>query len=185
MQQKDLRALLEQVSTGSLSIEDAMTQFKTEPFQDLGFAKVDHHRALRQGVAEVIYGAGKTPEQIISIARAMLDHGQKTILITRLEQSAAEFIAAELPLTYHTLGRVGIIGDLPNPDGAGQVIIATGGTSDMPVAEEAALTAEALGNEVLRLYDVGVAGLHRLLAHGKELANARVVVVFRAAIAIS
>ena len=176
MEQKALRALLEQVSDGSLSIEDAMTQFKTEPFQDLGFAKVDHHRALRQGVAEVIYGAGKTPEQIIAIARAMLSHGQKTILITRLEQTAADSIAAELPLDYHRLGHVGIVGELPEPDGAGQIIIATGGTSDLPVAEEAALTAEALGNEVLRLYDVGVAGLHRLLAHGKELANARVVV---------
>ena len=176
MQQKDLRALLEQVSNGTLSIDDAVTQIKTEPFQDLGFAKVDHHRALRQGVAEVIYGAGKTPEQIIKIAQAMLDHGQKTILITRLEQAAADEISAVLPLTYHTLGRVGIVGALPVPDGAGKIIIATGGTSDLPVAEEAALTAEALGNEVLRLYDVGVAGLHRLLAHGKELANARVVV---------
>ena len=176
MEQKTLRALLEQVSAGSLSIEDAMTQFKTEPFQDLGFAKVDHHRALRQGVAEVIYGAGKTPEQIISIAQAMLDHGQKTILITRLEQAGADLISARLPLTYHELGRVGIIGELPKPDGAGHVIVATGGTSDLPVAEEAALTAEALGNKVLRLYDVGVAGLHRLLAHGKELATARVVV---------
>ena len=176
MEQKDLRALLEQVSSGALSIDDAVTQFKTAPFQDLGFAKVDHHRALRQGVAEVIYGAGKTPEQIIKIAQAMLDHGQKTILITRLDESAASQIAARLTLTYHKLGRVGIIGELPVPDGAGKVIIATGGTSDLPVAEEAALTAEALGNEVLRLYDVGVAGLHRLLAHGQELASARVVV---------
>ena len=176
MEQKDLRLLLEQVSNGTLSIENAMTQLKTAPFQDLGFAKVDHHRALRQGVAEVIYGAGKTPEQIIRIAEAMLDHGQKTVLITRLEQTAADQIRTVLPLTYHTLGKVGIIGELPKPDGAGTVVIATGGTSDLPVAEEAALTAEALGNEVLRLYDVGVAGLHRLLAHGEALSTARVVV---------
>ncbi len=176
MEQKDLRALLEQVSGGSLSIEEAMTKLKTEPFQDLGFAKVDHHRALRQGVAEVIYGAGKTPEQIIKIAQAMMDHGQKTILITRLSKEAADAIGAALPLSYQELGRVGIVGQLPVPDGAGKVIIATGGTSDLPVAEEAALTAEALGNDVLRLYDVGVAGLHRLLAHGEELAAARVVV---------
>ena len=176
MDQNAIRALLEGVFEGKISIESAMTQLKTEPFQDLGFAKVDHHRALRQGIAEVIYGAGKTPEQIISIARAMLGHGQKTILITRLEQTAADEVAAELPLTYHKLGRVGIIGELPKPNGAGKVIIATGGTSDLPVAEEAALTAEALGNEVLRLYDVGVAGLHRLLAHSADLANARVVV---------
>ncbi len=176
MDQNALRALLEGISGGTVSIENAMTQLKTEPFQDLGFAKVDHHRALRQGIAEVIYGAGKTPEQIISIARAMLEHGQKTILITRLEKTAADIIGEALPLTYHALGRVGIIGELPKPDGAGKVIIATGGTSDLPVAEEAALTAEVLGNEVLRLYDVGVAGLHRLLAHGADLANARVVV---------
>ena len=176
MDQNALRALLEGVSAGNITIESAMTQLKTEPFQDLGFAKVDHHRALRQGIAEVIYGAGKTPQQIIAIARAMLDHGQKTILITRLEQTAADAIHAELPLTYHPLGRVGIIGELPTPNGAGKVIIATGGTSDLPVAEEAALTAEALGNEVLRLYDVGVAGLHRLLAHSADLANARVIV---------
>ena len=176
MDQNALRALLEGVSDGTISITDAMTQLKTEPFQDLGFAKVDHHRALRQGVAEVIYGAGKTPEQIVSIACAMLEHGQKTVLITRLEKTAADVIGKSLPLTYHALGRVGIIGELPKPNGAGKVIIATGGTSDLPVAEEAALTAEALGNEVLRLYDVGVAGLHRLLAHGAELANARVVV---------
>jgi len=176
MEQKDLRALLAQVAEGSVSVEQAMTRIRTEPFQDLGFAKVDHHRALRQGVAEVIYGAGKTPEQIISIAGAMLEHGQKTVLITRLSMESAEAIRQKLPLTYHALGRIGIIGDLPVPDGAGTVIIATGGTSDLPVAEEAALTAEALGNKVLRLYDVGVAGLHRLLSHGEELANARVVV---------
>ena len=176
MDQNAIRALLEGVSDGKISIESAMTQLKTEPFQDLGFAKVDHHRALRQGIAEVIYGAGKTPEQIFSIARAMLEHGQSTILITRLEQPAADTIGLELPLTYHKLGRVGIIGELPKPNGAGKVIIATGGTSDLPVAEEAALTAEALGNEVLRLYDVGVAGLHRLLAHSADLASARVVV---------
>jgi len=176
MDQKALRLLLEQVSGGSLSIEEAMTRFKTEPFQDLGYAKVDHHRALRQGVAEVIYGAGKTPEQIVGIARAMLEHDQKTILITRLEQDAADRIAAQLPLTYQKLGKVGIIGSMPQPDGAGTIVIATGGTSDLPVAEEAAWTAEALGNQVLRLYDVGVAGLHRLLSHAEALASARVVV---------
>ena len=176
MEQKDLRALLEQVSSGDMTIDQAMTQLKTAPFQDLGFAKVDHHRALRQGVAEVIYGAGKTPEQMIKIVAAMREHGQKTVLITRLEPTAAELIGKELPLTYHPLGKVGIIGELPEPDGAGTIVIATGGTSDLPVAEEAALTAEALGNRVLRLYDVGVAGLHRLLSHGEELATARVVV---------
>ncbi len=176
MEQKELRSLLRQVADGSVTVEQAMTHMKTEPFEDLGFAKVDHHRALRQGVAEVIYGAGKTPDQIAQIARVMLDRGQKTVLITRLSQAAADAVAARLPLDYHPMGQVGIAGAMPEPDGAGTVVIATGGTSDMPVAEEAALTAEALGNRVTRLYDVGVAGLHRLLSHGRDLMTARAVV---------
>ena len=176
MEQKELHRLLQQVADGSLTVNQAMTQFKTEPFQDLGFAKIDHHRALRQGAAEVIYGAGKTPEQILRIARAMLDHGQKTVLITRMSQEAAALLEPAVPLTYDPLSRVGIVGEKPDPDGAGTIVIATGGTSDLPVAEEAALTAEVLGNRVLRLYDVGVAGLHRLLAHAQDLSQARVVV---------
>lgn len=176
MEQKDLRALLQQVAEGGVSVEQAMLHLKTQPFEDLGFAKLDHHRAIRQGVAEVIYGAGKTPEQIAQIAQVMLDRGQKTVLITRLHQEAAAYVAARVPLDYHPMGRVGIAGTMPEPDGAGYVVVATGGTSDMPVAEEAALTAEALGNRVTRLYDVGVAGLHRLLAHGAEIASARAIV---------
>ena len=138
--------------------------------------KLDHHRALRQGAAEVIYGAGKTPEQILKITQAMLAHGQKTVLITRLSKEAAEFLTPRLPLTYHELGRVGIAGTMPEPTGRGTIVIATGGTSDQPVAEEAALTAEALGNEVVRLYDVGVAGLHRLLSHTDDVMRAQAIV---------
>jgi len=176
MEQNELRRLLSQVAEGSVSVEDAMLHMKTQPFEDLGFAKIDHHRALRQGVAEVIYGAGKTPEQITSIAQAMLQRGQKTVLITRMSREAADYAAQTLPLTYHEMGKVGIAGQMPEPNGAGTVVIATGGTSDMAVAEEAALTAEALGNRVVRLYDVGVAGLHRLLSHADELMRARAVV---------
>ena len=176
MNQTELRRLLEQVASGETSIEQAMLQMKTQPFEDLGFAKVDHHRALRQGAAEVIYGAGKTPEQIESIARAMLDNGQKTVLITRLSAEAAAFLEPRLPFQYYEMGRIGIVGSMPEPDGAGTIVIATGGTSDMPVAEEAALTAEALGNRVVRLYEVGVAGLHRLLAHADDIVSARVIV---------
>lgn len=176
MEQKDLKVLLRQVAEGEISVDEATNQLKIQPFEDLGFAKVDHHRALRQGTAEVIYGAGKTPEQIIAIAEAMGSHGQKTILITRLSKEAAACITAKLPLTYYEAARIGIIGQLPQPDGLGQIVIATGGTSDVPVAEEAAVTAEALGNEVLRLYDVGVAGVHRLLAHAEVLTKARVVI---------
>lgn len=176
MEQKDLRDLLIQVAEGKTTVEQAMVQLKTLPFEDLGFAKVDHHRALRQGTAEVIYGAGKTPEQIIAIASAMISHGQKTVLITRLSKEAALAIEKELPLTYYDTARIGIIGEMPQADGLGKIVIATGGTSDLPVAEEAAVTAEALGNEVLRLYDVGVAGVHRLLAHADALTQARVVI---------
>ena len=171
-----LTALLTQVRDGSISVADAALQLREAPFEDLGYARVDHHRRLRQGAAEVIYGAGKTPEQILKITQAMLAHGQKTVLITRLSKEAAEFLTPQLPLTYYELGRVGIAGTMPEPTGRGTIVIATGGTSDIPVSEEAALTAEFLGNEVVRLYDVGVSGIHRLMAHSQELMDASVVV---------
>jgi len=176
MEKKEIRSILESVANGSLSVDEAASRLKIAPFEDLGFAKPDHHRALRQGVAEVIYGASKTVEQIIDISRAMLDKGQKTILITRLAPESAAEINETLPLTYNKLAKIGIIGEIPLPDGKGNVVVATGGTSDIPVAEEAALTAEALGSKVTRLYDVGVSGLHRLLAHAEDIMNARVIV---------
>ena len=176
MEQKELRALLAQVAAGTLSVDEAMLKWKAEPVEELGFARVDHHRAVRQGIGEVIYGAGKTPEQIWKIARSLRDGGQKTVLITRLSREAAEIVETHVPLTYDPMGRIGIVGPLPEPDGVGTVVIATGGTSDMPVAEEAAWTAQALGNRVTRLYDVGVAGIHRLLAHQEEIMSARVVI---------
>ncbi|WP_283123786.1 nickel pincer cofactor biosynthesis protein LarB [Angelakisella massiliensis] len=176
MTQKETLNLLEQVSAGELSPQQALLQLKMEPFEELGFAKVDHHRGLRQGAAEVIYGAGKTPEQIRAIAQAMTDRGEKAILITRMAAEAAELVGKSLPLRYDPLSRVGIVGQMPEADGIGKIVVATGGTSDMPVAEEAALTAEVLGNEVVRLYDVGVAGLHRLLSHMEEIMSARVII---------
>ena len=176
MEQSEIRQLLQAVAAGERSVDDALLQLKEAPFEDLGFAKLDHHRALRQGAAEVIYGAGKTPEQILKITQAMLHHGQKTVLITRLSKEAADFLTPQLPLTYFELGRVGIAGTMPEPTGRGKIVVATGGTSDQPVAEEAALTAEALGNQVQRLYDVGVAGLHRLLAHMDDIMQAQVII---------
>lgn len=172
----DIRNILEGVSDGTVSIDEALLKLKMKPFEDIGYAKVDMHRRLRQGAAEVIYGAGKTPEQIIGIADAMLKNGQKTILITRLSAEAAGIVSAAHPLQYHQDARSGIIGDIPVPSGIGKIVVATGGTSDIPVAEEAALTAEAHGNEVVRLYDVGVAGLHRTLAHLDEIMSASVIV---------
>ncbi len=171
-----VRQILEAVQSGGLSVEEALLKIKTQPFEDIGYAKVDLHRKVRQGVAEVIYGAGKTPEQIIGIAGAMKRNGQETILITRLSREAADTISQTYQLSYHEEARIGIIGPLPLPGGMGSILVATGGTSDIPVAEEAALTAEVLGNEVVRLYDVGVAGLHRLLSHLDEIMSASVII---------
>ena len=172
----ELKQVLASVKDGTLSVEEALLKIRTQPFEDIGFAKVDLHRKFRQGVAEVIYGAGKTPAQMLGILRTMQAHGQKTVLITRLREEAAEEIGREIPLQYDKTARVGIVGTLPQPDGIGRIAVVTGGTSDIPVAEEAALTAQALGNEVLRLYDVGVAGLHRLLSNLDEIMSASVVI---------
>ena len=172
----DLKTLLAGVRDGTVSVEDAMLELKKAPFTDLGYAKVDLHRKARQGAAEVIYGAGKTPEQMLGILEAMDAADQKTVLITRLSPEAAAVISAVRPLDYHADARAAVIGSMPEPTGIGTIVVATGGTSDIPVAEEAALTAEVHGNRVVRLYDVGVAGLHRLLAHLDELMSASVII---------
>lgn len=171
-----IKEILEKVQSGSMSVEDAMLQIKEKPFEDIDYAKVDLHRKVRQGAAEVIYGASKTPEQMIGIIDVMKKHEQKTILITRLAAEAAQEIQKVHEMKYDPLSKVGIIGTFPKPDGIGRIVVATGGTSDIPVAEEAALTAEALGNEVVRLYDVGVAGLHRVLGNLDDIMSASVIV---------
>ena len=137
---------------------------------------MDLHRKIRQGVAEVIYGAGKTPEQIAGIVDIMKKNGQERVLITRMSPEAAEFVGERFELDYRKESKVGIIGGLPAPSGIGKVVIATGGTSDIPVAEEAALTAQILGSEVVRLYDVGVSGVHRLLSHMELIMDATVII---------
>ena len=172
----DEKTLLEGVKTGKISVESALLALKKKPFEDLGYAKVDLHRRLRQGAAEVIYGAGKTPAQIAGIAQTMLQNGQETILITRLSAESADEVARSVPLQYFDAARCGVVGPLPAPDGLGTIVVATGGTSDLYVAEEAALTAQALGNDVVRLYDVGVAGLHRTLANLDVLQRASVLI---------
>ncbi len=177
MDKTEMTALLHEVAAGNISPEDAALKLKMQPFQEIGeYAKVDFHRGIRQGVPEVIYGAGKTKEHILGIAQAMVKNGQQTVLITRLTPEAADFVRAELPLKYDELSKTGVIGELPKPTGKGRVVVATGGTSDIPVAEEAAVTAEVLGNEVVRLYDVGVSGIHRLLSHMDLIMSARVIV---------
>ena len=172
----EVKRILESVRSGELSVDNALLKLKEKPFEDIGYAKVDLHRNVRQGAAEVIYGAGKTPEQIIGIVSAMKRNGQNTILITRLSAESAAQVAQVHPLDYHPEARVGIVGELPPADGLGTIVVTTGGTSDIPVAEEAALTAQILGNEVTRLYDVGVAGLHRTLAHLDEIMTASVII---------
>ncbi len=173
---RDVRELLRSVRDGSLPVEEAELLLREEPFVDMGYAKIDLHRKIRQGQAEVIYGEGKTAAQISGIVRAMLERGQKGILITRLSAEKAEILRDTEEFRYYDDARIGIVGQIPEPDGCGTVVVATGGTSDIPVAEEAALTAAFCGSRVVRLYDVGVAGLHRLLAHTEELMGASVVI---------
>ena len=172
----EIKQLLQDVKDGTLSVDEALLQLKMAPFEDIGYAKVDFHRSIRQGVAEVIYGAGKTPEQISGIVRTMENRGQSRILITRLSKEAAELLSEDQKFHYYPEARIGIIGEVPAPSGIGSIVVATGGTSDIPVAEEAALTAECFGNQVVRLYDVGVSGLHRLISHMDEIMRASVIV---------
>lgn len=171
-----IRKMLEQVKEGEISIDEAILRLRKKPFEDLGYAKLDTHREIRQGVPEIIYGAGKSAEQIIGIIDAMEKNGQKTILVTRVDEAKAAQIEKAHSFTYNKAGRIGMVGVNPVPDGTGTIVIATGGTSDMYAAEEAAVTAEALGNKVTRLYDVGVAGLHRLLSHLDEIMDASVII---------
>ena len=177
MDKQELTRLLESVAAGSVTPDEAALQLKLEPFHEVGgYARVDFHRGIRQGVPEVIYGEGKTKEHILGIARTMLENGQSTVLITRLSQEKADYIAKELPIDYNELARTGLLGKVPEPSGMGKILVATGGTSDIPVAEEAAVTAEALGNEVQRLYDVGVSGIHRLLGNMEYVMSAKVII---------
>lgn len=177
MDKQELTSLLESVAAGRVTPDEAALQLKLEPFHEVGgYARVDFHRGIRQGVPEVIYGEGKTKEHILGIARTMLENGQSTVLITRLSQEKADFIAEELPIDYNEPARTGLLGKMPEPSGMGKILVATGGTSDIPVAEEAAVTAEALGNEVQRLYDVGVSGIHRLLGNMEYVMSAKVII---------
>ncbi|MBQ7541760.1 MAG: nickel pincer cofactor biosynthesis protein LarB [Clostridia bacterium] len=172
----DVKQILQQVHSGACSVDDALLALKTAPFEDVGFAKVDLHRRVRQGAAEVIYGAGKTAAQIAKILDVMRRNGQERVLITRLSAQNAAELARTHGVRYDETARIGLLGEMPQPDGIGRIVVATGGTSDIPVAEEAALTAQSLGNTVVRLYDVGVAGLHRLLAHTDEIMDASVII---------
>lgn len=182
MEKKELEALFRAVAAGDVAPEDAVAHVQTEPFVDLGYAKPDMQRGVRQGVAEVVYGAGKTAEQIAGVVGALRAGGQRRVMATRVDAAKAHAVREALSpadaaeFSYEETARMVIVGGRPDPDGNGYVAVAAAGTSDLPVAEEAALTAEMLGSRVVRLYDVGVAGIHRLLAHADDIARAQAVV---------
>ncbi len=176
MDRQELLHLLRAVQNGAIAPEHAADQLNIAPFEELGYAKVDHHRALRQGVAEVIFGQSKTFVQIAGIVDAMRKRGTRDILVTRIGADVADKLAERFPFEYHTEARLGVVDRSIDKLQNGFVVVVSAGTSDMPVAEEAALTAETLGSRVTRVYDAGVAGLHRLLAHLPELQTARAVV---------
>ena len=175
MDREKLLEALQAVQAGKMTPEAALGLFAQAPYEDIGYAKIDHHRGLRNGSGEVIYGAGKTAEQIAGIVEIMVAAGSENILITRMDADKAEAVGKVAPLFYEPLSRVGVANRVERPL-RGSVVVASGGTSDLPVCEEAALTAETLGSRVTRLYDVGVAGLHRLLSHMEDLQSARCVV---------
>lgn len=183
MNKQEIRDMLQGIADGSIGVDEGMMKLKTAPFEEIDIASLDHHRGLRQGSSEIIYGAGKTPEQIKTIAYTLWNAGQKTILITRMKPEAADLLSktefsgeCNGKFTYFTEAKIGLVGEMIKPRKKGFILVATGGTSDIPVAEEAALTAEILGNNVERLYDVGVAGIHRLLAHTDMIMRARVII---------
>src|SRR5690349_14149065 len=178
---KQLHDLLEQVASGDLDTTTArdrlLEAFRARPFADLGFARVDHHRALRQGFPEVVLGLGKTPAQIAAIAAEIAARGS-TLLVTRAGEDAYAAVRAKLPqAVYHGEARLIALRHGDVIAGNGRIAVVSAGTSDLAIAEEAACTAELMGNEVERVYDVGVAGLHRILSERERLANARVIVV--------
>jgi NCAIR mutase (PurE)-related protein len=181
MNRQQLRALLDDVRGGRLTPEAAherLLQFlRQAPYEDLGFARVDHHRATRQGFPEIVFGQGKTPEQVAAVSARLVSAGH-SLLVTRTGRDAYEEVLKAVPAaTYHELARCITLDSGTTPRGHGTIVIAAAGTADLPVAEEAVVTAELMGNTVDRLYDVGVAGLHRLLSEHNRITAARVIIV--------
>jgi NCAIR mutase (PurE)-related protein len=177
----ELHVLLDEVARGATSVADAERRvteaLRAQPFEDLGFARVDHHRGIRQGFPEVVLGLGKTPAQVATIAAEIVGRGS-SLLITRANHDMYEAVRVAVPAaTYRVEAGVITLGQQDVAPGKGQILVVAAGTSDLFVAEEAACTAELMGNEVGRLYDVGVAGLHRLLGERKRLHTARVIIV--------
>jgi NCAIR mutase (PurE)-related protein len=177
MTEDHLRALLEDVKNGATGVDAALERVRHLPFEDLGFAKVDHHRALRHGMPEVVFGLGKTSDHVVAIAGKLLERGGN-VLITRTSPAMAERVIEQLPdAEYFPLsGAIRFWRDR-KPHGKGKIAVVCAGTSDIPVAEEARVTAEVMGNEVDSIYDIGVAGIHRLISNHARLGEARVIIV--------
>jgi len=176
MNTETLKLLLQQVQSGDASLDDALKRIKTLPFEDLGDARVDHHRCVRTGVPEVIYCAGKTTQQIVGIAQRLAAH-HDNVLATRASREVYEAVKQDIPdCEYHETARIVIVKPRPVAQ-VGNIAMVCAGTSDLPVVEEAAVTASVLGSHVTRLYDVGVAGIHRLLDSCEDLYSAHVAVV--------
>jgi hypothetical protein len=174
----DPRSILEAVRDGTISVEDAERMLRSQPYVDLGFAKVDTQRRMRQGVSEVIYGASKTPQQSVSIAKTLMENGSECVMITRCPKEAYELAKLEgLAADFREDARICIIGRIPEKRRESYVCVICAGTSDIPVAEEAAVTAEVLGCNVKRSYDAGVAGIHRLLSDADTIMGASAIVV--------
>src|SRR6202140_4798646 len=174
MNSQALRKLFEQVRKKRLSPDEAVERLRPLPFEDLGFAKIDHHRALRHGIPEVVFGKGKTPDQVSAIVASLLDKAQN-VLVTRADASTAERLQREHPPAefFPASGAVRVWRDR-TLRGKGKIAVVCAGTSDLPVAEEAQVTAEVMGNEVMAIHDIGVAGIHRLMHHRERLSEARV-----------
>jgi pyridinium-3,5-biscarboxylic acid mononucleotide synthase len=177
MNAEKLKKLFAQVRSGKLSPDDAVERLRHLPFEDLGFAKLDHHRALRQGIPEVIFAQGKTPSQVAEIFARLAAHGSNVLATRATEEQYAAVAAAIRQAEYRPLARAIVLKRDRKQHGKGVIVIVSAGTSDIPIAEEAVVTAELMGNEVQHIYDVGVAGIHRLLAHRGALAKARVIIV--------
>jgi pyridinium-3,5-biscarboxylic acid mononucleotide synthase len=174
---ESIRKLFEQVRTGKISPDDAVEQLRHLPFEDLGFAKVDHHRALRVGMPEVVFGEGKTPAQVAGIFKRLAQHGKNVLATRATKEQCAAVKKVVRGAKYEVAARAIVLRRDRKLYGKGVIAVVSAGTSDIPVAEEAVVTAELMGNQVERIYDVGVAGIHRLLAHQEILARARVVIV--------
>lgn len=178
MNEENIRELLEKLGRGELSVDSVLEKLRHLPFEDIGIACIDHHRGLRKGLSEVIFGEGKETGDIIAIMDRMVEHGEN-VMITRISTDKAEKIVERFPTsTYHRRARLITFEKNPiNSTGRGKILVICAGTSDIPVAEEAAITARFMGNEVDTIYDVGVSGLHRLMSHQENLKNASVIIV--------